>query len=112
MAVAAHEMGDHGPKNLDKVAGQRHSNRRMQRLAAFGLAVAGMALQGAQSHPLMDDYNHAWQLAGEAHPYEAIPLLKQIISKDKTFHLAYETLIFAYRQTKELGAAEEYFRSL
>src|SRR5260370_9909812 len=71
-----------------------------------------MALHGAQPHPLMDDYNRAWQLAGQARPYEAIPLLKQIIAKDKTFHLAYETLIFAYRQTKKFGDAEEYFRSL
>ena len=79
-------------------------------LCAF--AVTGMALHGAQPHPLMGDYNRAWQLAGQARPHEAISLLKQIIAKDRTFSLAYETLIFAYQQTKEFDRAEEYFRSL
>jgi hypothetical protein len=72
---------------------------------AFGLCAAG-------PHPLRAEFNRAWQLAGEARPDEAIPLLKQIIAKDKTFIDAYTTLVEAYRQKKELGEGEKYFRSL
>jgi len=60
----------------------------------------------------MTDYTVAWQLEGERRPDEAIPLLKAIIAKDKTFWRAYKTLFEAYLQKKELDKAEEYFRSL
>src|SRR6266478_6022744 len=76
------------------------------------VAVAGLAVQAAQPHPLMREYNHAWQLSGQLHADEAIPLLKQIIAKDKTFYRAYYTLAEAYRQKQQLDKAEQYFRSL
>ena len=60
----------------------------------------------------MREYNHAWQLSEQLRADEAIPLLKQIIAKDKTFYRAYNTLAEAYRQKQELGKAEQYFRSL
>src|SRR5438477_12046394 len=76
------------------------------------VAVSSAALQAAQPHPLMREYNHAWQLSGQLRADEAIPLLKQIIAKDKTFYRAYGTLAEAYRQKQELDTAEQYFRSL
>src|SRR6266853_2116810 len=76
------------------------------------VAVAGLAVQAAQPHPLMRDYHHAWQLSGQLRADEAIPLLKQIIAKDKTFYRAYYTLAETYRQKQELNKAEQYFRSL
>src|SRR5258707_6304282 len=86
----------------------------MKRVAVsfVAVAVAGLAVQAAQPHPLMREYNHAWQLSGQLRADEAIPLLKQIIAKDKTFYRAYGTLVEAYRQKQELEKAEEYFRSL
>src|SRR5260221_9913372 len=86
----------------------------MRRVAVFlvAVAVSSLALQAAQPHPLMREYNHAWQLSGQLRADEAIPLLKQIIAKDKTFYRAYGTLVEAYRQKQEPDKAEQYFRSL
>jgi len=63
----------------------------MRRVAVslVAVAVSSLALQAAQPHPLMREYNHAWQLSGQLRADEAIPLLKQIIAKDKTFYRAY-----------------------
>ena len=60
--------------------------------ALYGLMAAGLALHGAHPHPLMREYNLAWQLNGQWRVAEAIPLLKQVIAKDKTFDRAYKTL--------------------
>jgi hypothetical protein len=49
------------------------------------VAIASLELHAAHPHLLMREYNHAWQLAGQLRVDEAIPLLKQIIAKDKTF---------------------------
>src|SRR5438067_12391169 len=76
------------------------------------VAVSSAALQAAQPHPLMREYNHAWQLSGQLRADEAIPLLKKIIAKDKTFYRAYNALAEAYRQKQDLDHAEQYFRSL
>src|SRR5436305_13230169 len=76
------------------------------------VAVSSMPPGVAQPRPLMREYNRAWQLSGQLRADEAIPLLKQIIAKDKTFYRAYGTLVEAYRQKQELDKAEEYFRSL
>src|SRR3989442_15987278 len=81
-------------------------------IALVAVAVSGLALHAAQPHPLMHEYNHAWQLSGQLRADEAIPLLKQIIAKDKTFYRAYGTLADAYRQEQELDKAEQYFRAL
>jgi tetratricopeptide (TPR) repeat protein len=70
------------------------------------------ALLLAQPHPLMREYNRAWQLVGQRRAGEAIPLLKAIIAKDKTFYRAYECLATAHSQEKQPEAAETYFRSL
>jgi tetratricopeptide (TPR) repeat protein len=76
------------------------------------LAVLGLPLPAAQPHPLMSEYNHAWQLSGQLRLGEAIPLLKQVIAKDKTFYRAYNALAEAYHRNEELEKAERYFRSL
>jgi CHAT domain-containing protein/tetratricopeptide (TPR) repeat protein len=85
---------------------------QMRILALLILGTGGRAGNAAQSDLLMRDYNLAWQLNGQLREIEAIPLLKQIIAKDKTFHRAYRGLVEAYRQKRELDQAEEYFRSL
>src|SRR5712671_6049467 len=81
-------------------------------LSLVAIAVSILAAHAARPHPLMREYNHAWQLSGQLRSDEAIPLLKQIIAKDKTFYRAYNTLAEAYRQKQELDKAEQYFRSL
>jgi CHAT domain-containing protein len=60
----------------------------------------------------MEEYNVAWQLEGQGKADEAIPRLKAIIAKDKTFWHAYGTLADAYAQKQELDKAEQYFRTL
>jgi hypothetical protein len=40
----------------------------------------------------MSEYEQAWRLTGQLRAEEAIPLLKQIIAKDRTFFRAYLTL--------------------
>jgi len=70
------------------------------------------ALLLADPHPLMREYNRAWQLVGQRRAGEAIPLLKAIIGKDKSFYRAYEFLARAYSHDKQFEAAETYFRSL
>ena len=74
------------------------------------LPLLGLLLAGP--HPLMQEYNRAWQLEGQHRADEAIPLLKAIIAKDKTFYRAYEVLVRAYSQKNQLEPAERYFRSL
>ena len=75
------------------------------------LAACALCAQNTP-HPLMKQYNVAWQLEGERRPDEAIPLLKEIIAKDKTFYRAYRTLVQAYEQKRQLERAEEYFQEL
>src|SRR3954447_8665033 len=86
MALEARRMCAHGAEGHSVYIGIGEWS--VKRVVLLAWAVNGMALHGAQPHPLMDDYNRAWQLAGQARPYEAIPLLKQIIAKDRTFQLA------------------------
>jgi len=76
------------------------------------LLLLATAMAAAQPSPLMQEYNRAWQLTGQLKPDEAIPILKGIIAKDKTFYRAYHGLVEAYAQKKELGQAREYFHSL
>ncbi len=71
-----------------------------------------LALALAGPHPLMPEYNRAWQLFWQRRAGEAIPLLKAIIAKDKTFYRAYEYLARAYSQEQQSEAGERYFRSL
>ena len=71
-----------------------------------------LALALAGPHPLMQEYNRAWQLFWQRRAGEAIPLLKAIIAKDKTFYRAYEYLARAYSQQKQPEVGERYFRSL
>src|SRR5712691_7380738 len=59
-----------------------------------------------QGTPLMKEYNSAWLLVGQGRTGEAIPLLKGIIEKDKTFYRAYRSLVEAYEKSKALDEAE------
>jgi tetratricopeptide (TPR) repeat protein len=59
----------------------------------------------------MNEYNRAWVLMKQRRPDEAIPVLKDIIEKDRDFHRAYRALVDAYNQKKDLGSAEQYFRA-
>src|SRR5579863_3699573 len=82
------------------------------RYKLLGLLAAGALSAQTNLQPLMEQYNKAWQLEGQRRPDEAIPLLKAIIAKDSTFYRAYQTLVEAYAQKKQLDKAEEYFRAL
>ena len=84
----------------------------MKGLAVFGFLLIGMVLHAATPRSLRSEYNRAWQLTGEGRPDEAIPILKQIIAADPTFHPAYSTLIESYWEKNELDMVGEYFRSL
>src|ERR1700730_12134679 len=78
----------------------------------LGLLAACALSAETTPHPLMKEYNVAWQLEGERRPNEAIPLLKAIIAKDKTFWRAYYTLVSAYWQKREMDEVQQYMRSL
>jgi len=80
------------------------------RTIAFGQS--GSSPYASSVHPLMAEYTVAWQLEGQRRPDDAIPLLKAIITKDKTFYRAYDLLLASYAQKNELDKAEEYFRGL
>jgi CHAT domain-containing protein len=60
---------------------------------------------------LMNEYNRAWVLLKQRRPDDAISLLKDIIEKDRNFHRAYDALVDAYNQKKDLGSAGQYFRA-
>src|SRR6184192_1261587 len=81
-------------------------------LAVFCLAAVATLLRAAQPHPSMSQYNRAWQLIGQQRAAEGIPLLKEIIARDKQFYRAYKTLVDAYEQEKRLDDAEWYMHAL
>ncbi len=91
----------------------------MRQLGKYVLAIMAVvafpcrfSLQAAQPHPLMAEYDRAWQLTGQLRAGEAIPLLKAIIAKDRTFYRAYEVLAEAYWVEKQPEEAESFLRSL
>ena len=60
--------------------------------------------------PLMQDYDRAWVLTGQLKYAEAIPILKSIIARDKTFTTAHITAWWgAYTQQGLLPEAKQYF---
>src|SRR5437879_5608455 len=64
-----------------------------------GLCAADSSIR---PHPLMEDYNAAWELEGQGNVDEAIPRLEAIIAKDKTFWRAYGPLAQAYAARQQL----------
>ena len=61
---------------------------------------------------LHDNALEPWQLIGQQRAAEGIPLLKEIIARDKQFYRAYKTLVDAYEQEKRLDDAEWYMHAL
>src|SRR5438045_273439 len=70
------------------------------------------AIVAGQPSPLMTEYNRAFRLLSQWKPDDAIPILDAIVAKDGSFYRAYDGLLEAYRQKKDLPAAEQYFKSL
>ena len=62
--------------------------------------------------PLMEEYNRAWALEGQARRDEAIPALKVIIEKNPHFFRAYKTLAKAFFNKNAAHEGEKYFRDL